>query len=432
MSSAQAGPLSSKKRVAEGSSEAETSTRKVAKVHPFFSKEPKESKSTTFQWHRPLGDNGTCLHGTNLTPVSSSKVAAFDLDGTLIKPSFGKGSVKPPEWAWWKDNKLIPNALKELNSQGYSIVIISNQNIKGSLTTWKEKIGRIAAALPSLPFRLLAATAKDGYRKPMPGMWNELSRIFKEDGVEIDKSASLFVGDAAGRDGDFASTDRKWALNVDIPFFTPEEYFLKQPTQSKFKLNGFNVADLPDLPLFSPSDTPLISESPQQEVVIFVGYPGLGKSAICQRYFTPVGYKRINQDTLGSRRKCLAAVEEALKEGVSCVIDNTNRDRQTRKYYVDLAEEVEHSYKMFSVHWILWSLLGIIIYIARIIFRKTVESREEKREIVPFLAYTSFRNDYEEPDSSEGFSEIKKVNWVWEGTEEEKRHWSMWLQIEGK
>lgn len=39
--------------------------------------------------------------------------------------------------------------------------------------------------LPDVPFRLFAACAKDGYRKPMPGMWYELERIFKEQHVDI-------------------------------------------------------------------------------------------------------------------------------------------------------------------------------------------------------------------------------------------------------
>jgi hypothetical protein len=37
-----------------------------------------------------------------------------------------------------------------------------------------------------------------------------------------DLELSLFVGDAAGRVKDFADSDRKWALNVGIPFHTPE------------------------------------------------------------------------------------------------------------------------------------------------------------------------------------------------------------------
>jgi histidinol phosphatase-like enzyme len=37
-----------------------------------------------------------------------------------------------------------------------------------------------------------------------------------------DKSTSYYVGDAAGRANDFASTDRKFALNVGVQFYTPE------------------------------------------------------------------------------------------------------------------------------------------------------------------------------------------------------------------
>ena len=71
-------------------------------------------------------------------------------------------------------------------------------------------------------------------------MWLALESIFREDGVTIgqplsprltpsiwpdaskDKKASVFVGDAAGRPGDHAVTDRQWAENVGIPFLTPE------------------------------------------------------------------------------------------------------------------------------------------------------------------------------------------------------------------
>ena len=91
----------------------------------------------------------------------------------------------------------------------------------------------------------MAATQRDQYRKPMLGMWNEVERIFREEGIEIgthsicalsglliftpilDKSVSFFVGDAAGRKypggkADFSSTDRKWAENIGLKFYTPE------------------------------------------------------------------------------------------------------------------------------------------------------------------------------------------------------------------
>jgi hypothetical protein len=39
--------------------------------------------------------------------------------------------------------------------------------------------------IPDVPFRIFGAKAKDGFRKPMPGIWYELERIFNEDGVQI-------------------------------------------------------------------------------------------------------------------------------------------------------------------------------------------------------------------------------------------------------
>ena len=55
-----------------------------------------------------------------------------------------------------------------------------------------------------------------------------------------------------------------------------------------------------------------------------------------------------------------------------------------------------------------------------------------KRELVPYSAFLSFQKDYEEPTTEEGFSEIKIVNWVFDGTEEERERWNMWLQIDGQ
>ena len=44
----------------------------------------------------------------------------------------------------------------------------------------------------------------------------------------------------------------------------------------------------------------------------------------------------------------------------------------------------------------------------------------------------SFADAYEAPSVKEGFAEVRDVPWAFEGSEEETRHWSMWLQIDGK
>ena len=52
--------------------------------------------------------------------------------------------------------------------------------------------------------------------------------------------------------------------------------------------------------------------------------------------------------------------------------------------------------------------------------------------MLPRSVLLGFQKAYEEPTLAEGFSEIKKVNWVFEGSDEEKARYNMWLQVDGK
>lgn len=67
------------------------------------------------------------------------------------------------------------------------------------------------------------------YRKESPGMF-ELSTFLRFHG-EFNREESFFVGDAAGRKGsgsrpdDFSDSDLKMALNANIRFFVPEDFF---------------------------------------------------------------------------------------------------------------------------------------------------------------------------------------------------------------
>ncbi|KAF5386673.1 hypothetical protein D9615_001745 [Tricholomella constricta] len=415
--------------------------QKIRKIHPFFENKEEPVSSGSFKWLDPLGPTRSCLHGLNLSPKASAKVAAFDLDGTLIKSDFGYAK-KPSttstslSWEWWRAS--IPAILKEVVDSGYTVIIISNQALKPqALKSWKLKIPSIAAALSNVPFRLFAATAKDGYRKPMPGMWSELERILHEDGVEIDKSQSFYVGDAAGRQysgnrADFSSTDRKWALNVGIPFFTPEEYFLKLPPHTKTWLPGFHVSSLPaDVPFITPTSSPLLPNPPKQELVLFVGYPCLGKTSFYRSHFEPAGYIHINQDTLKTRDKCVKEMQKVLHEGKSCVIDNTNRNTAIRKYYLDIARQLKIATRCFFFAGSIELAWHNNLY-RTYNLPPSVAAAEPRRELVPYIGFCGFRDNFEEPQLEEGFTEIKKVNWVFNGTEEEKRYWSMWLQIDGK
>jgi len=66
-----------------------------------------------------------------------------------------------------------------------------------------------------LPITLFAATGKDIYRKPRPGMWTEMLSLQNVDSLKsLDLDESIFVGDAGGRmkttrsAKDFSCSDR--------------------------------------------------------------------------------------------------------------------------------------------------------------------------------------------------------------------------------
>jgi bifunctional polynucleotide phosphatase/kinase len=88
--------------------------------------------------------------------------------------------------------------------------------------------------------------------------------------LSTDKATSYYVGDAAGRPGDHAATDRKWALNVGIPFFTPE--VVTVDLRASFLLSWMSTGIFPQparTPVFSATGIPPIISS--QLFVAFFG-----------------------------------------------------------------------------------------------------------------------------------------------------------------
>jgi bifunctional polynucleotide phosphatase/kinase len=51
-----------------------------------------------------------------------TKVAAFDLDGTVIKSDF-KAVSRKPTFEWWRSS--IPDKLRELHQSGYDCQILT-------------------------------------------------------------------------------------------------------------------------------------------------------------------------------------------------------------------------------------------------------------------------------------------------------------------
>ncbi|XAO22135.1 polynucleotide kinase 3'-phosphatase [Cryptococcus bacillisporus CA1280] len=375
---------------------------------------------------------------SNSTPAPKRiPVAFYDLDGTLVKTRSGNDFPKSrDDWIWWHPS--VPEKLKQEWEAGTHLVVISNQGSKKPKikSEWRAKLPLIAAKMPNnVPLRILAATEQNNvYRKPNIGMFQAITEIYRNRGLEIDMEKSIFVGDAAGRSAkgsrkkDHGNTDYKFAINVGLRFVTPEEYFLGHPRPSFPEPPiGFRPRDLGSLnalPHIVPSHTPITRKADEEvEIVIFVGYPASGKSSFFRKHFQPAGYVHVNQDILRTRQKCLNVAEEAVKSGKSVVIDNTNRNRETRAYWVSLASKLNVPIRLF--HFLCPPELAKHNNLYRAYYPPP---DEPTRELLPYIAFAGFETAFEEPKKEEGFDEIRTVNFHWQGSEEQRKKWDMYIE----
>ncbi|KAH6657613.1 polynucleotide kinase 3 phosphatase-domain-containing protein [Truncatella angustata] len=364
------------------------------------------------------------------------KVAAFDLDSTLITTSSGKRhGDDPSDWKWWDSS--VPSKLRQLYGDGHRVVILSNQagltlhpdpkakgpkNLgKDRVAKFKQKCNAVLAQL-DLPTTVYAATAKDIYRKPRTGMWKEVCRDYDLAEDEIDLENSVFVGDAGGRTAvlkggavakDFSCSDRNLAHNLGLSFKTPEEFFLdREPRefQRDFDLAKHQYEEEDDDLMFEKKN--------KQDMVLYVGPPGAGKSTFFWRHLKPLGYERINQDTLKSRAKCFKAAADALSEGESVAVDNTNPDADGRAEWVALAKK--HNVPIRCV----WFKTPIELCEHNDVVRALNKPMNpEARKALPKLAFNGFASRFREPKVKEGFQDVVEVEFKFRGTKEEYDIW---------
>ncbi|KAL8849946.1 MAG: hypothetical protein Q9221_005052 [Calogaya cf. arnoldii] len=421
----------------------ESTTTKKA-VAGFFTPASKKGPNPT-QW-RVI--NGTLLVGrykphepsgsSKPQPSKRRKIAAFDFDSTLISTTSGNIFAKDAnDWKWW--HVSVPSTLKQLHADGFSISILSNQGSIGlksdpksvksdqkSLSNFKSKANAVFDQL-DIPIILLAASARDQYRKPRTGMWNELLEELDLDDTEgPDLGASFFVGDAGGRaarigaKADHSCSDRNFAVNVGIEFKTPEEFLLHE-------------AGLPFIRDFEPSmylnpslttslaAGPLVIEKRNSlDIVMLCGSPASGKSTFYRKHLQPLGYERVNQDTLKTRDKCVKIASNFLLEGTSVAVDNTNADRETRKVWVQLAQQFKIPIR--CVHFTAPARLCEHNDTVRAIAGNRFNP--EKRTILPHAAFSSFASRFKQPQLDEGFQDVVPVQFQFQGDDEERKIWS--------
>jgi len=302
------------------------------------------------------------------------KMASFDLDHTLIRPK--SGNVFPKNLNDWE---LMPFSIKsklEKLSSDHLITIFSNQkkthHQKYSDDEFLKKIDSIHAKL-GIDFIFIAALEDDNYRKPRIGMYEHL---LEKEGVQINKDASFYVGDMAGRKTDKYDTDLKFAKNIGIKFMTPEEYFLNQ-SSGDYKIKGYKLDNY--------SKNTKINISPQKKVMVVIsGYPGSGKSHLANKL---AGNNSIiiSRDNFGT--KFDKKLEESLKEGNYTIVEGLYSNNISRNKLKELAAKYNYTTKYIMVNTSCNLSYHLNLY----------RSLYENKSKVPEIVYMKYKKEFEYP-----------------------------------
>lgn len=390
----------------------------------------------------------------------AAKIAAFDLDGTIIKPASGRTFPKDKnDWTWW--DPVVPQKLRQLVSSpgsspgapaseggGFRLAFFTNQGGisrgKEKIENFQEKIASILekAGLSAQDVLVVVATGENRYRKPSTAGWEEfVAGGASSKALPVNLAESFYCGDAAGRaerpgrKKDFSDSDFKFALNLGVRFETPESFFLNQKK------------DLDLIPLefeFDPRKLAVAEKLEEEEVdefleellggkeanfVMLVGPPGAGKSTVGKLIAERRGHKYVNQDTLGNKEKCLAACRSALLKNESVVLDNQNRDKATRAEYLKMVKALGNFggsvKKCRAVHFDLPK--GFAMHMNQCRARL-------KEKVVPEPVIHAYFKHGQGPEDAEGFDAgvgkygMENFRWIGEVGEEKRKIMSRFIR----
>ena len=352
-------------------------------------------------------ESNTILYRLGKPKSKGAPIVSFDMDHTLIKPKDGrKFPQNKKDWEWYINNPNLKKYIGCLSDKGYHIIIFSNQSGISSGKTDKvditEKIDDIIKQLDiNNNISVFIATKSDIYRKP-----SKLIMDFAIKSLDITLgNNSFYCGDAAGRlkhgniKKDFSCSDRKFASNCNLAFFTPEELFeIDEIDSRKWEWGSVNPKEL--LKEYSTtSNKDYIKRPNYQELVIMIGSPASGKSTISKNILKSNDkYKIVNQDELKTKTKCLNACIKYLNDGYSVILDRTNPKLNERKEFINLANRVGCKVNCIWVNTSPEMCEHLNMYRSHI--------TKGEREPVPIIAMRIYRKNLEEPQLKEGYDNI--------------------------
>lgn len=131
------------------------------------------------------------------------------------------------------------------------------------------------------------------------------------------------------------------------------------------------------------------------EIIVLVGIPGSGKTTFASNSFH--NHRRINLDTLHTRKREDEEIAHSLADGRDIIIDNTNSTKKSRAKYINAA-------KLAGV-----PIRAIYLKCPIEIALRRNASREGKGR-VPVSALRFYNKVLQPPSVEEGFDRVDEVD----------------------
>jgi DNA 3'-phosphatase len=282
-----------------------------------------------------------------------TKIAAFDLDNTLIVRKNGSDSkfreTDPSNWIFLGP---IPEALNFLYQDGWFVMIITNQSQYNEIVHQKiENVRQTLQGINGWSPAIFIATKKDHYRKPNIQILNLLANL-----TSTFSFGGAFCGDSCDSPSEtyppykWGSDDLQFASNCGFNFIRPIDWI------------GSNRNHIT---IF-------------ERVIIMMGVPGCGKSTLANDLLRKNPEYVVHSKDI-EKTKIKKKVIESLSRGMKVIIDATHPSIKSR-----------NEWREFGPVAIIWIITD---------GRPFNKLREHP---ISHFAYSSYTSNFQEPSNQEG------------------------------
>ena len=288
--------------------------------------------------------------------INHTKYAIFDFDWTLVKPKEGrKFPINIDDWQYTRNS--VYDVIQKYKLD-HHIIIVTDQT-----KLWK--IDQIKLVMKDLQLETNTTVIIGGkIHKPDTSYFLKIFPNF------LDLDITFYVGDAAGRLGDWSDCDKQFAKNLNITFMIPEELF------------PLDEIHIPEIPI-----------SKNKEVIIMIGYPGSGKSTIAKKLCENNNYHIVSGDELKTASKMIKDAILNIKDNKSIIFDSTAGTKEKRGEFIKFAKKNNLPIRA------IWVTTTIDISMERNKQRALITNKK-----IPDIVYYVYRKNFEEPTEDEGFS----------------------------